>query len=200
MESLAIICENEQVTTQYEQALMELEKVKEERDALLKVIEEMKNHLKTSYNKKEKKKKEKAEVQKCPFTTAKGTECKKNCLPGEKSCKVHLNPTKHSMKVKKVRPVKVCCTGINIRGNPCKNKVIPGETFCIKHDPSLPKPEKKSARKKNKNTPFHNHKIGEEPMIPCQLCETHGDIFNPKVTESIWVSETEFYQKTMEVA
>lgn len=128
----------------------------------------------------------------CPGMTGKGVQCKKYCVEGGDSCKVHSRPPK-SPKAPKApkaqKAPKVVCTGLNMRGNPCKRKCIDGETFCDRHDPSAPQKEKKGKAKVKKVTPLHNHKIDEEPLIPCELCETHGDMFDKDVTNVEMIGE-----------
>lgn len=129
----------------------------------------------------------------CPHTTSKGSPCKKYCAPNLNTCKVHGKPPKPP-KTPKEKPKKVSCTGINLRGNPCKRKVLTDCTYCERHDPSLP--VKVSVKKqKNKQPPQHNHGIGEVPVVPCGLCGTHGDLFDPGVTEATWVDEAEFWAR-----
>ena len=130
----------------------------------------------------------------CPHVTGKGQQCKKYCAPGLTTCKVHGRPPK-TKPPPKPKPVKVVCTGLNMRGNPCKRKVLAGCTYCDKHDPSLPPKEKKGKGKGKKQTPQHNHGIGEKPEVPCGLCGTHGDMFDPGVTEAVWVDEAEFWAR-----
>ncbi len=130
--------------------------------------------------------------QPCPHITSKGQPCKKYCAPNMTTCKVHGKPRKEKPPPKE-RPKKVHCTGVNMRGNPCKGKVVLGQTWCERHDPSLPPKEKK--KKVKKVVPEHNHGIGETPVIPCGLCGTHGDLFSPGVTESVWVDEAEFWAR-----
>lgn len=129
----------------------------------------------------------------CPCRTSKGTPCKKYCVAGAETCKVHGKPRKEKP-APKPKVVKVVCTGLNMRGNPCKGKCLPGQNYCERHDPSLPPKEKKKGKVK-KQTPQHNHGIGEVPVVPCGLCETHGDLFSPGVTESVWVDEAEFWAR-----
>lgn len=119
----------------------------------------------------------------CPGMTGKGVQCKKYCAEGEDTCKVHSRPPKAPKVPKAPRAPKSVCTGMNLRGNPCKRKCMDGETFCDRHDPAAPKKEKKGKAKGNKVVPMHNHTIGEEPLVPCELCQTHGDMFDPGVTE-----------------
>jgi len=52
-----------------------------------------------------------------------------------------------------------------------------------------PKPPKKT--KKKKMIPEHNHKPFEKPIGGyCELCETHGDIFNPEATMGDFMSSS----------
>jgi hypothetical protein len=39
-------------------------------------------------------------------------------------------------------------------------------------------------KKKKKYVPVHNHKPGETPTETCELCETHGDIFDPDMPDT----------------
>tara|TARA_Y100000389_G_scaffold198039_1_gene233823 strand:+ start:479 stop:961 length:483 start_codon:yes stop_codon:yes gene_type:complete len=118
----------------------------------------------------------------CPHVTSKGQPCKKYCAPGLSTCKVHGKPRKEKPPPKE-KPKKVHCTGVNMRGNPCKRKVLPDCTYCERHDPSLPpKVPTKKVKKK---------------VVPCGLCETHGDVFDPGVTEAKWVDEATFHSRTM---
>lgn len=131
--------------------------------------------------------------QPCPHTTSKGSPCKKYCAPGLETCKVHGKPRKEKPPPK-VKPVRQHCTGLNLRGNPCKRKCLPGETYCERHDPKAP-PKPPVKKQKNKVAPRHNHGIGEVPVVPCGLCGTHGDLFDPGVTEATWVDEAEFWAR-----
>jgi hypothetical protein len=131
----------------------------------------------------------------CPHVTSKGQPCKKYCAPGLETCKVHGKPPKPP-KTPKEKPKKVHCTGLNMRGNPCKGKVLPDCTYCERHDPSLP-PKQTQKKAKKKGVPEHNHGVGVEPLVPCELCETHGDIFDGGVTEVKWVDEGTFHSRTI---
>ena len=130
----------------------------------------------------------------CPHTTSKGSPCKKYCAPNLTTCKVHGKPPKPA-KTPKEKPKKVHCTGLNMRGNPCKGKCLPDQTYCERHDPKNPPKEKKG--KKKKQAPLHTHGIGVEPLVPCELCETHGDIFDGGVTDVKWVDEGTFHSRTI---
>jgi len=114
----------------------------------------------------------------CPFITAKGTQCMKYCMVGCETCKVHSRPINEPKKPKPPRAKKVCCTGLNIRGNPCKRTCITGVDYCERHDPDAPKPISKVKRNKKRPIPRHNHGPTETPSVPCPLCDTHGNIFN----------------------
>lgn len=152
--------------------------------ALLAEIESLKEQIRTL----QAPKKSKAPRIPCPGVTGKGVQCKKYCVPGEGTCKVHGRPVKE--KPDKVpRPVKTHCTGLNMRGNACKGKCVDGETWCERHDPSAPVKEKKGKGKVKKVAPEHTHKIGVEPLVPCELCETHGDMFDETVTDATMVGE-----------
>lgn len=122
----------------------------------------------------------------CPFVTLKKNQCKKFCAEGQETCKVHSAPPK-PRPAPKPRPVRVHCTGTNIRGNPCKEKCLEGQGFCARHDPANPPPERPKKSKAKKVAPVHAHALGEEPLVPCELCETHGDLFDPEVTEAFMV-------------
>ena len=129
----------------------------------------------------------------CPHSTSKGTPCKKYCVDGQQTCKVHGKPRKEKPPPKE-KPVKQKCTGLNMRGNPCKRKCVSGETYCERHDPSLPPKVLTKKGKGKKVVPEHDHGVGEESQT-CQLCETHGDIFDEGVTEAKWVDEAEFWAR-----
>jgi len=130
----------------------------------------------------------------CPHSTSKGVPCKKYCAPGLETCKVHGKPRKEKPPPKE-KPKKVHCTGLNMRGNPCKGKCVSGETYCERHDPKAP--PKQTQKKKKKGVPEHNHGVGVEPLVPCELCETHGNIFDLGVTDAKWVDEGTFHSRTM---
>ena len=130
----------------------------------------------------------------CPHVTSKNSQCKKYCAPNLNTCKVHGKPPKLKAPPKE-KPVKVSCTGLNMRGNVCKRKCVPDQSYCERHDPSLPPKEVK--KKVKRVVPEHNHGVGVEPLVPCVLCETHGDIFDEGVTDVKWVDEGTFHSRTM---
>jgi hypothetical protein len=126
-------------------------------------------------------KKEKYIRVRCPCTTAKGTQCRKFCLEGVDTCKVHSKPLKAPKQPKTPRAKRQMCSGINIRGNSCRNKCIDGKTYCERHDPDAPVIAKKTKRNKRREVQMHTHDPGEIPTIRCLLCETHGDMFDPNL-------------------
>jgi hypothetical protein len=130
----------------------------------------------------------------CPGVTSKGIPCKKYCAPNLNTCKVHGQPPK-AKAPPKPKVVKQHCTGTNMRGNACKGKCVPDQTYCERHDPKAP--PKQTQKKKKKVAPEHNHRIGVEPLVPCVLCETHGDMFDGGVTEVKWVDEGTFHSRTI---
>ena len=85
-----------------------------------------------------------------------------------------------------ITPVeKQCCTALTSKKEACKFQALKGEVFCKRH---LKKPstgtseETKKEPKKTKTTPqpVHTHALGEAPSEPCDLCESHGDPFEPE--------------------
>jgi len=84
-------------------------------------------------------------------------------------------------KPRKVNPDKVMCKGVTAKGQPCKFAAQTGCEFCKKHSeegnnkaPKAPKAQK---------APEHNHTPGEVPTEVCGVCESHGDITKPGLTE-----------------
>ena len=95
----------------------------------------------------------------------------------------------------KTKETKKQCCALTASGARCKNSAFPGTDTCKKHvnytarpvastsktKPVVKKPPLKS---KKKTPPTHNHGVGEEPPDGfCQLCETHGDIFDPETPD-----------------
>ena len=87
---------------------------------------------------------------------------------------------------------KVVCSMTTAKGNQCTKPCIQGETCCTLH---MKMRDKKSnteqtvkkrpvLKKKKKDVPVHNHKPGETPTETCELCETHGDIFDPDMPDT----------------
>jgi len=87
---------------------------------------------------------------------------------------------------------KLVCSMMTAKGNQCTKPCIQGETCCTLH---MKMRDKKSnteqtvkkrpvLKKKKKDVPVHNHKPGETPIETCELCETHGDIFDPDMPDT----------------
>lgn len=126
----------------------------------------------------------------CPCVTAKGTQCRKFCIEGGDTCKVHSKPLKPVIPPKKPRVKRQSCNGINIRGNPCRNKCVDGKTFCERHDPDAPIVVKKTKRNKKRDIQMHTHEPDEVPTVRCLLCETHGDMFDPNLVNHTLVESS----------
>jgi hypothetical protein len=87
---------------------------------------------------------------------------------------------------------KVVCSMTTAKGNQCTKPCIQGETCCTLHmkmrdkksNTEQPVKKRPVLKKKKKEVPVHNHKPGETPTETCELCETHGDIFDPDMPET----------------
>jgi hypothetical protein len=101
--------------------------------------------------------------------------------------------TKKSSKVPK--EPKIECSAMTAKGHKCTKPCTPGEKYCTLHIkmhekqkclpvPTEPKKKRPILKKKKKEVPLHNHKPGELPTETCELCETHGDIFDPDMPNS----------------
>jgi len=104
----------------------------------------------------------------CKCLTKKGIQCKKYCIEGHDTCKQHAN-----------------------MANTKPNIVTTGD---ISTDTNVEKPTKpvtvrkrKSAKKQKGKPPMHNHDPGEKPTTPCDLCLSHGDIFDQEMLEDEFV-------------
>ena len=80
------------------------------------------------------------------------------------------------------------CEGVTGKGGQCRNRAVPGGTCCRMHGERVPKVAKvakvpKVAKKPKKVQPEHTHGVGEEASEPCPLCVTHGDVWDPRLTE-----------------
>lgn len=104
-------------------------------------------------------------------------------------------PEHPKKKTKVPKEPKVGCSEMTAKGNKCTKPCIPGETCCTLHMkmrerraclpvPTEPKKKRPILKKKKKEVPVHNHKPGELPTETCELCETHGDIFDPGMPDS----------------
>lgn len=115
-----------------------------------------------------------------------------------KELRNEINDLKTKKKISPKTPVeKVRCSGKTMKGAQCKNSCLDGKTVCAKHEkcnhtddePSTSsKPVKKPKIKKKaekKELPLHNHGVNEPPKDGyCQLCDTHGDIFDPETPDA----------------
>jgi hypothetical protein len=108
--------------------------------------------------------------------------------------------TRKPREAKPVDPTKNMCTGLTAKGQPCKFAALPGMEICGIHNRKLngappppppaegsnptPAPVKvKAPKKAPKVDPVHNHPVGEKAEEICQLCESHGDLTDPEVTD-----------------
>jgi hypothetical protein len=79
------------------------------------------------------------------------------------------------------------CQGVTGKGTPCRNGALPGTQHCRMHsrEPKEPKAHReKKEPKQKKIQPEHTHGIDEEPVQPCALCETHGDVMDPTLPDA----------------
>lgn len=99
-------------------------------------------------------------------------------------------PEHGKKKVKVPKEPKIECSAMTAKGHKCTKPCVPGETCCTLHmkmnnkPPVEPKKKRPILKKKKKEVPLHNHKPGELPTETCELCETHGDIFDPDMPNS----------------
>ena len=85
---------------------------------------------------------------------------------------------------KRVQTEKEQCCGITAKGTRCKNKVVENEK-CKMHlnqDTRQVAPKVKKVKKTKPVAPMHNHAPGVFGEY-CQLCETHGDIIDPRLPD-----------------
>jgi hypothetical protein len=115
----------------------------------------------------------------CTALTAKGSRCKKGCLDGTNTCKMHTNKT-GTPPPENVR--------VNDDTEDNNDNETPNQSSQT-NDGTRPRPKlkpklktksggKKSVSKKP-DPPKHNHLPGEIPTEPCELCDTHGDVTDP---------------------
>ena len=104
-------------------------------------------------------------------------------------------PNTERKRVKVPKEPKIECSAMTAKGHKCTKPCVPGETYCTLHIKMqksknvylyLQNQRKKRPilKKKKKEVPLHNHKPGELPTETCELCETHGDIFDPDMPDS----------------
>jgi len=110
----------------------------------------------------------------CTALTAKGSRCKKGCLDGTNTCKMHANKTVT------LPPENVCVNDYAEDNN--NDNETPNQSS-QSNGGTRPKLKSKSGGKKSvskkPDPPKHNHLPGEIPTEPCELCDTHGDVTDP---------------------
>ena len=85
------------------------------------------------------------------------------------------------------------CKGVTGKGTVCRNGAVPGTDYCRMHDEKVDRPERpkkvKKVIKPKKIQPEHTHALGEMPIDICPLCETHGNVLDPLLTECGFVGD-----------
>ncbi len=85
------------------------------------------------------------------------------------------------------------CEGVTGKGTQCRNRASPDSCYCRMHGERPPKPPRvvkaKKVVKPKKIQPEHNHSVGEESIEPCPLCATHGDVWDPNLTECRFIGQ-----------
>ncbi len=85
------------------------------------------------------------------------------------------------------------CEGVTGKGTQCRNRASPGSCYCRMHGERPARPPKvvkvKKVAKPKKVQPEHTHGVGEESIEPCPLCATHGDVWNPGLTECRFIGQ-----------
>lgn len=116
----------------------------------------------------------------CTALTAKGSRCKKGCLDGTNTCKMHANKT-GTLPPENVRVNDD--TEDNNNDNETPNQSSQTNDGTRPRPKLKPKLKSKSDGKKSvskkPDPPKHNHLPGEIPTEPCELCDTHGDVTDP---------------------
>jgi len=111
-----------------------------------------------------------------------------------KAIREEIKPKKRCSTKPPDKPKVQCSAIAATSGLRCKRCALDGKTVCAMHDkPSTsntqPAPKRKPKVKKTKQKkpiPTHNHPIGEPPRegTVCELCESHGDIFDPGTADA----------------
>ena len=118
-----------------------------------------------------------------------------------KCIREEMKPKKRSAPKPPTEPRVQCSAIAASSGNRCKCRAKEGKDVCEKHDKPTPpqqastseagpSTQKKKLRvkkdSKKKEVPVHNHPIGESPRegAVCELCENHGDIFDPHTADA----------------
>lgn len=113
-----------------------------------------------------------------------------------KCIREEMKTKKRSTPKPTTKPKVQCSATAATSGNRCKRCALDGKDVCAMHDRPTssntvrePKPNRKPKVKKVKQkklVPEHNHPIGESPIegVVCELCENHGDIFDPDTADA----------------
>ena len=84
------------------------------------------------------------------------------------------------------------CEGVTGKGTQCRNRASPDSCYCRMHGERPPKPPRvvkaKKVVKPKKIQPEHNHSVGEVG-VGCPLCATHGDVWDPNLTECRFIGQ-----------
>lgn len=107
----------------------------------------------------------------CKCLTKKGIQCKKYCIEGHDTCKQHAN-------MANAKPNIVTTGDISTNTN-VEKPSKPNKPVTVR--------KRKSAKKEKVKPPMHNHDPGEKPTTPCDLCLSHGDIFDQEMLEDEFV-------------
>lgn len=111
-----------------------------------------------------------------------------------KCIRQEMKPKKRTSPKPPTEPKVQCSAIAATSGNRCKRCTLEGKNVCAMHDkPSTSNPQPTTMRKpkvkktkQKKPVPVHNHPIGESPRegAVCELCENHGDIFDPHTADA----------------
>ena len=87
-------------------------------------------------------------------------------------------------------PLRGKCEGLTGKGTQCRNRASPDSCYCRMHGERPPRPPKpvRAPPKPKKVQPEHNHGIGEVG-VECPLCATHGDVWDPGLTECRFIGQ-----------
>ena len=89
------------------------------------------------------------------------------------------------------QPTETLCEGVTGKGTRCRNRASPDSCYCRMHmgvTRRAPKAQKvpKVAKKVKKVQPEHTCEGGGM----CMLCETHGDVWDPKLVDAEFEGES----------